>query len=165
MTKISFYVLLVLGLVALSAGWMAAGYLPFGLLILLLLPVTLIFMRRKYLPTLGFLLISVVVLAAVGVWARLSFWLMLAALMCTLAAWDLDEFSRRLVLAPVEDNPLQLERQHLYRLGLVLGLGLGLNLLSQLIRIESGFEWSLVLAVLAFVGISTLVMGLKNREE
>ncbi len=165
LTKPFFTFLLTVGLVALSAGWTLAGYWQLGLPLLLLLPVSLFLRYHKFQPTMGLLLILVVVLAGVGVWARLDLPWMLAAVMCSLAAWDLDEFSHSLVKVPEQDNPRQIELDHLKRLGAVLFMGLLISLVSQFIQLKSAFEWAIVLAMLAFVGIGTLVTGMRSRDE
>src|SRR5450759_3422958 len=103
MTKYFLYGSLILGLSALAVGWTIAGYWLVGLAVSILVPLSLFLVNRKFRPTLGLALTLTVLAAATGLWARVNLSLALTAVVCVLAAWDLDGFSRRLAFACVED--------------------------------------------------------------
>ncbi len=161
MTKNFLVASLTLGLFCLAAGWVSAGVGWMGVAVLGLLLLSLFLLRRNFRPTLALVLTMTVLSAAIGLWVRVNLSLALVAVICVLAAWDLDGFAQRLVFAGPEDNPQQLEQEHITRLNLVVLLGVGLNLLSQTIRYKFGFEWALLLAILAFYGIGTLVNAMR----
>jgi hypothetical protein len=165
MTRIFLFASMTLGLAALALGWTMAGYWPEGLGLLALLPLGLFLVRRKFRPTLALLLSITVLAAALGLWVGVSLSLALTAVVCLLAAWDLDGFSRRLVSAAAEDNPERIERHHLMLVNLVLLLGVSINLVSQSIHRVLGFEWAFLLAILTFYGIGALVNGMRRVEE
>jgi hypothetical protein len=89
----------------------------------------------------------------------------ISAVLMIMAAWDLESFSRRLVFASVEDQPQAIKRKHLEQLGLTLGLGLAVSLVSQSIRLAFSFEWAVVLAVVTFIGLGALVRRLRMKER
>ena len=161
MTKNFVYVSLALALVCQALGWIIAGYWPMGLIVLCLVPLSLFLLERKFRPITALVLMVSVLTAAIGLWLGIGLSLALLAVVCALAAWDLDGFSRRLVFASAEDDPPRLERQHLMQVSLALLLGIGIDLASQSIRYAFGFEWALTLAILAFCGIGALVNGMR----
>ena len=165
MTRFFVYGLLTLGLLSLVAGWTMAGYRPVGLILLILTPLSLFLVKRKYVPTLSLALALIVLLAAFGLLCDIDLSLALLAVFCALAAWDLDSFSRRLSFASAEDNPTFIERRHLLEVSLVLLFAVGVSSLSLSIRFESGFERAAVLAIFAFSGIGGLVNWLRLRES
>ena len=165
MTKIIAYITLIFGLVFLALGWVQAGYLPFGLALFGLIPISLALVYRKFRPALGIMLVISVLLAAIGLWAKVSFSLSLLVVICALAAWDLDSFSRRLVFAGEEDDPAKLERAHLLQISLVMFVSVGIVLVSLSIRFAYGFEWTLGLALLAFYGIGALFNAMRKMES
>jgi hypothetical protein len=164
-TRFFVYGLLTLGLLFLAAGWTIAGYWTAGLALLILTPLCLFLVKRKFIPTLSLVLALTVLTAAFGLWLKINLLLALLAVFCLLASWDLDSFSRRLSFASAEDNPASIEAQHLLRLGLILLLAAGLSYLSLSIRFQSNFERAAVLAIFAFGGIAALVSWLRTRES
>lgn len=164
MTKALVYGLLTVGLLSLAADWTLVGYWQVGLVLLVLTPLGLYLIKRKYIPTLGLFLALTVLTAAFGLWSQIDLSLALLAVFCTLAAWDLDNFSRRLAYASAEDDPAALERQHLLWIGLVLLLAAGLSFLSPSIHFQSNFERAVLLVVVMFAGIGALVSWLRRRE-
>jgi hypothetical protein len=165
MTRVFVYGLLTLGLLGLAADWTRAGYWPVDLILLLLTPLSLYLVKRKFVPTLSLTLVLTVLLAAFGLWGKLDLSLALLAVFCALAAWDLDSFSRRLALASAEDRPAWIERQHLLRLCLVLLLAVSISYLALTIRYESNFERAVILVILTFGGIGVLVGWLRRKES
>lgn len=164
MSRSLVFVFLLLGFLSLAAGWTLAGFWPLGLILLLLLPLSLSAVKRKFPPALSLSLALLVLAAAVGLWRGLNFFLALAVVSCALAAWDLEAFARRLAEVPPQDQPEQVERRHLLGLGLVFLLAVVLAGLAQVIRFESSFESATLLALLAFGGLAALINWLKTRE-
>ena len=164
MTKILTPFFLIAGFLFLAAGWALSGNWPVGLF-LVLLPLGLLLLKRIFPAALSLALALAVFLAAFGLWRELNLPLAVGGVLCVLAAWDLEHFSRQLVFANAENGQPLIERQHLLQLGVVLGLGLGISVLSQSIRIVFNFEWAVVLAVVTFAGISSLVGWLRNKES
>ena len=61
------------------------------------------------------------------------------------------------------DDTRNIERLHLERVGIVAALGFGLAILSVVIRIERlAFEVAVVLVLLAALGLTRLVIGLRK---
>ena len=80
-----------------------------------------------------------------------------------LLGWDLSDFARRLSYAASTDDLIGMERRHLARVGIVAALGFGLALLSLYIRINRlAFEVAVVLVLLAVLGLTRLVIGLRK---
>ena len=74
-----------------------------------------------------------------------------------------EDFSRRLGYASPMDDTRTMERRHLERVGIVAVLGLGLALLSVVLRFERlAFEVAVGLLVLAVLGLTRLVIGLRK---
>lgn len=164
MTRLLASGLLTLGLLFLAAGWTLAGFWPVGLSVVILMPLSLYLVKRKFQPALSLALTLVVLTAAMGLWRGLDQSLALAAVLCTLAAWDLEGFSRRLAQVPAEDGPQRIEQRHLLWVSLVFLLGAGLSLLVRFIRFEANFERAALLALLAFGGLGALLSWLRNQE-
>lgn len=101
--------------------------------------------------------------AAYGVWNHLAtIWMLLGAL-GGLLGWDLSDFARRISYAAPTDDIAGMERRHLARAGIVAALGLGLALLSLVIRINRlAFEVAVGLVLLAALGLTRLVMRLRK---
>ncbi len=166
MTKFLLVSFLMMGVMLLTAGWLLLpGIWPVGWLLVLLLPVGLFLLKRKFPATMNLALVLLCGAAALGLWKGMNLALAFAGMLCVFAAWDLDSFSHRLAFASVEDGPFLIERQHLLRLSLILGLGVVISLASFFIRFSFRFEWVVVLAVLTFLGIGALVNWLRTKED
>jgi len=110
---------------------------------------------------LGFFLVTLA--AGAGEWFRLPSGPLLLSVGLALAAWDLSDFSRRVVLASKEDDILGLERRHLARLGLVLGIGVGLSGAAlNLHSLRFKFEFAALLALLGAWGLTQLILRLRR---
>jgi len=101
--------------------------------------------------------------AAYGVWNNFTtLWMLLGAL-GGLLGWDLSDFARRLGYAAPTDDIRGMERRHLARVGIVAAIGFGLAWLSAVIRINRlAFEVAVGLVLLAALGLTRLVMGLRK---
>ena len=61
------------------------------------------------------------------------------------------------------DDTRGMERLHLERVGIVAALGFGLAVLSVVLRVERlAFEVAVVLVLLAVLGLTRLVIGLRR---
>ena len=108
-------------------------------------------------------LLITIIAAAYGVWREFpTIWMLLGAL-GGLLGWDLSDFARRLSYAAPMDDTQGMERRHLERVGIVAALGLAIALLSVFIHIQRlAFEVAAALILLAALGLTRLVMGLRK---
>ena len=151
------------------ASYLLAGFWAGAILALLLgaLWMYTAFKRVRDLTSLYFggFAILFVFLAINAVFPLLDF----VGFVVALAAWDLSRFARRQEsLAPTAASIL-IERIHLKRLGLVLGIGAILGLASILIHLRLGFAVSFFLGLFAIFatayGINSLVKPeIKKRD-
>lgn len=93
-------------------------------------------------------------LAAIAVWLGLPAWLALVVVGLALAGWDLARLAHRLLEAPDAAAANRIERLHLARLGLALGIGLLLGGLALVVHIPLDFGMALVLGGTALVALS-----------
>jgi hypothetical protein len=103
--------------------------------------------------------------AGAGLWLDLPFGWMLAGAVGALLAFDLADFNRRLGFASKEDNVALLERVHLFRLGILLFVGLGLSTIAILIQLQFTFEWLVFLFLAGAWGLSMLGGWLRRGGE
>jgi hypothetical protein len=93
-------------------------------------------------------------LAAGGLWFNLGKGWMLVGLVAALAAWDLDYFLQRLrSVAQVKGAP-DLERHHLFRLLVVVSLGLLLPVLALQVQVRLSLGVLMLLGLVAVLGLS-----------
>lgn len=151
-----------------GTGSLAIGYSQMGLggparwfLVMGVLWLASHWRRWHWFSSLG--LLVAVGAAAYGVWREFPMiWMLLGAL-GGLLGWDLSDFARRLGFAAPMDDTSGLERRHLERVGIVAALGMGLALLSLFIRINRlAFEVAVILVLLAVLGLTRLVIGLRK---
>jgi hypothetical protein len=143
---------LMAGVVAMTVAWMAGLALrwkwtaAFGMI--------LVFGTAAY----CFLLMRPLFFAGTGQGWLQS--LLFTASLSSLIAWDLDGFHSRMMLASPQDDSLDLQRQHLLRLGLASAASLTLMLFFNQLSLELSFEWVVVLMLFMVWGVSRLVNGL-----
>ena len=163
MTIAAMMISILLGIVSLSAGYFQAGMMdPVRWFILLGVAWPVAHWRKWYWVSSAALLVMVVA-AAYGMWRGFSTeWMILGAL-GGLLGWDLSDFARRLSYAAPADDVRGMERRHLERVGIVAILGLGLALLSVYVHVPRlAFEVAVGLIILAALGLTRLVMGLRR---
>lgn len=160
-------VALVLSII-LGSGSLAYGYSQMGLAnparwFVVLGILWLLAHWRKYYWFSSLALFVILIAAAFGVWVEFpTMWMLLGAL-GGLLGWDLSDFARRLSYAASTDDVAGMERRHLGRVGIVAALGFGLALLSLYVRINRlAFEVAVGLVLLAVLGLTRLVMGLRR---
>jgi hypothetical protein len=144
-------------------GYGQAGATDYPRWFLLLAAVWIFMHFRKWYWFSSIGLLITVIAAAYGVWREFpAVWMLLGAL-GGLLSWDLSDFARRLNYAAPMDDTKTMERQHLTRAGIVAALGGGLALLSVYVRISRlPFEIAVGLLLLAVLGLTRLVIGLKK---
>jgi hypothetical protein len=154
--------------VMLETGSLAYGYSQMGLSeparrFVLLGIIWLLAHWRKYYWFSSVALFVVLIAAAFGIWVEFpTIWMLLGAL-GGLLGWDLSDFARRLSYAAPTDDIVGMERRHLARVGIVAVLGFGLALLSLYVHIRRlAFEVAVGLVLLAALGLTRLVMGLRR---
>lgn len=163
MTLIALILSILLGTASLAMGYRQAGQSAYSFWFLLLAVLWLLAHFRKYHWFSSVALLVIVVAAAYGVWREFpTVWMLLGAV-GGLLGWDLSDFARRLGYAAPMDDTRSMERRHLERVGIVAALGVGLALLSLYIQINRlAFEVAVVLLLLAALGLTRLVIGLRK---
>jgi hypothetical protein len=164
MTLIALILSILLGTISLAMGYLQAGAADYRFWFLLLAIFWLIAHFRKWYWFSSIALLLVIVAAAYGVWRGFpTMWMLLGAV-GGLLGWDLSDFARRLSYAAPMDDTRGMERRHLGRAGIVAALGLGLSLLSVFVHFQRlAFEVAVGLVVLAALGLTRLVIGLRKR--
>lgn len=163
MTIIALILSILLGVVSLAIGYLQAGISNYTFWFLLLGVIWLVAHFRKWYWFSSIALLLIVFAAAYGVWREIpTVWMLLGAL-GGLLGWDLSDFARRLSYASPMDDTRSMERLHMERVGIVAALGFGLAILSVIIRVERlAFEVAVVLVLLAALGLTRLVIGLRK---
>jgi hypothetical protein len=157
-------------------GFALAGAWQLGVLAAGLGGLWIVARRKGWGGTASPLLLGFLVLAALGVtlpggaiWAPLC-------LVAGLAAWDLDRFAGRLRgVGPrpaaaegggaAPDETHDLTRRHLWRLGVVSGLGLVLSWAGQAIHFKLELTVMLLLGFVAILGLSRAVQSLVRESD
>jgi hypothetical protein len=104
-------------------------------------------------------------MAALGILAGSAPIVLMLGVVATLAAWDLFSFSTRLRRTPQVVGAAALVGAHLRRLGMVVGVGLLLGVLSLTVHFGLSFGWALGLALLVALGLRYLGRALRQAEE
>lgn len=115
----------------------------------------------RWASTAGLLLL--VAAAAVGAGLGLENTCMLAGTVAALCAWILQGQEQRLAEAGQVRQSGRSERSSMVRLGLLAALGSGLAALAMRARLQVGFFWLLLLALVAAIALGRALAGL--REE
>ena len=163
MTIIALVLSILLGTASLAMGYGQAGADVYSRWFLLLAAVWLVAHFRKWYWFSSVALLITVFAAAYGVWHEYpTVWMPLGAV-GGLLGWDLADFARRLSHASPMDDTRSMERRHLERVGIVAALGVGLALLSLYVHIQRlAFEVAVALVLLAALGLTRLVIGLRK---
>jgi uncharacterized membrane protein len=163
MTTIALILSILLGTASLAIGYGQAGAVGDARWFFVLAGIWIFARFRKWYGFSSIALILVIAAAAYGVWLEYpAVWMLLGAV-GGLLGWDLSDFSRRLEAASPMDDIRSMEIRHLERVGIVAALGLGLALLSVVLRFERlAFEVAVGLLLLAALGLTRLVIGLRK---
>lgn len=103
-------------------------------------------------------LIHITFIADIGLLAWISFfslatWTLIISALCILISWDLTHFQKILIRSNPKNNIEEVENQHLVKLGIFSILSLVLTIGAMFIRIRISFLQSIVLLIIAFVGL------------
>jgi hypothetical protein len=156
--------------IALAVGALLAAYVPagkiaciLGLLVAGIAWLLAVYHGWRWLGSLcAFSLLGLLLLG--GLFHLPPAWL-LGGMLAVLAAWDLEHFRRRTLLAGRIESGKALELRHLGRLAIVLGIGGGLAGLSSVLRLRLHFAVALLLTLLVAVSLSRLVMRLRRLSD
>jgi len=141
-----------------AAGTLAAGYalggLGMGAIACLVIGAAgALGLLRPKIDFSQWLFIAFLSAATLGILIEMPELAMLLGLLAALAYWDLDAFQRRLGLVEPGEATSRLEKSHLGRLGLVLGLGLALGLAALFIRLNLTLCWGILLGLAIILGL------------
>lgn len=105
-------------------------------------------------------LFLIVGFAVVGLFLDMEPVLLYSGVICSLAGWDLADFSARIHLGGQENSLDELQKSHLVRLGKVLAVGICIMVVASTINLTPAFGWVSVLAILSTIGLGRLVSQL-----
>ncbi len=164
MTLFGLLLSIVIGIGSLAWGYLQVGLPQFARWILLFGAVWMIavWQRWRWFGTIG--LIFNFLVAALGLWF-LDFppgW-MFAGAIGGLLAWDLTYFRYRQRYVSSEEERRAIEGRHLVRVAVLALLGFLFASLAMAVKLEFNFEWALLLAVVAILGITQLVRWFRKR--
>lgn len=160
-----FWVQLLAAVASLAVGY-ALGQHRLTALLLVLFGFIWLTARQRNSPGMGGLVVTVFLLAGgLGPLFGAPAWLMLVSMVASLGAWDLDHFLLRLSGIDQVDYSTGLGRSHLTRLGLVQGLGFLAGLLALTLRTSIPFAWTMLLVLLAVIGVRWLIGYVRRLTE
>jgi len=164
-TLIGLVVSIVLGIGSLAWGYLQVGLPMFARWIIFFGAVWLfaVWQRWRWFAAVG--LVFCFLAAALGLWF-LDFspgW-MFAGAIGSLLAWDLTYFQYRLRFVAAEEERRTMERRHFVRVTGVALLGFLLASLAMAIKLQFNFQWSLLLAVVAILGVTQLIRWFRKRS-
>jgi hypothetical protein len=117
----------------------------------------------SWISSLGLALSTVA--AAAGLLLGMGAGWMLAGLVAALAAWDLHHFSHTLEGVTRVEGEANLERRHLQRLLIAVGLGALLAIVALGIDVTLGFGLVLLLGLVAVLGLGQAVAFLRAESD
>jgi hypothetical protein len=112
----------------------------------------------------GYAFVLFVLLATVTMWVNIPAWLVFTSVTFSLAAWDLAVFDQRLQMTADSSDQRNMERAHLRRLALVLGLAALGYAITTRVHLDLTFGAATLLILLIIWGISALVYRLRSYE-
>ncbi len=165
MTLFGLLVSIVLGIGSLAWGYLQVGLPQFARWILFFGAIWLlaVWQRWRWFASVG--LVFSFLAAALGLWF-LNFapgW-MFAGAIFALIAWDLTYFEYRLHFAGSDEERRAMEGRHLVRVAFIALLGFLLASLAMVVKLQFNFQWSLLLAVVAILGVTQLVRWFRKRS-
>lgn len=156
---------IVLGIGSLAWGYLQVGLPVFARWILFFGAIWLfaVWQRWRWFASVG--LIFSFLAAAVGLWF-LNFapgW-MFAGAIGGLLAWDLTYFQVRLLYAASDEERRTMEARHFVRVSAIAILGFLLASLAMVVKLQFNFQWALLLAVVAILGVTQVVRWFRKRS-
>ena len=164
MTLLGLLFSIVMGIGSLAWGYFQVGLPQFARWIAIFGAAWLIavWQRWRWFATIG--LIFNFVAAALGLWF-LNFppgW-MFAGAIGGLLAWDLTYFRYRQHFVASDEERRAMDGRHLVRVSALALLGFLLASLAMAVKLQFNFEWALLMAVVAILGITQLVRWFRKR--
>jgi hypothetical protein len=105
-------------------------------------------------------------MAALGLWfLNLPPGWMFAGAIGGLLAWDLTYFRYRERFAESDDERRAVEHRHLTLVSFLALLGFGLANVTMVIKFQFNFEWAILSAIVAALGITQLVAWFRKRDK
>ncbi|MCL4530699.1 MAG: hypothetical protein M1282_14975 [Chloroflexi bacterium] len=165
MTLFALIFSIALGIGSLAWGYDQVGLLQFTRWIILFGAVWLfaVWQRWRWFAYMG--LVFNFLAAAFGLWF-LNFtpgW-MFAGAIGGLMAWDLTFFRHRLRFAASDEERRAVETRHLVRISLLAILGFGFASVAMILKLQFNFEWALLSAIVAALGITQIVSWFRRRS-
>jgi hypothetical protein len=138
--------------VCLCAGYISTGYWQILFVFPILALIWLFVVKYSVFWSASIFLVVYVLLAAIGIFADLSRFLMLIASTTALASWELMQFNQKQVeISLLKSNNL-LEKNHIKTLALATSTGFVFMLISSSISLELPFIVTSILVLILFGG-------------
>jgi len=118
---------------------------------------------QRWTSTLGLFFFTAA--AAIGIMLRFPPLWLLSSVVAALVAWDLDHFMQELSQVKDIRDEAALIKGHLWRLGIVAGLGWLLGILALSVQITFDFIWTLALSLLIITSLSGVIRYLRRENE
>ena len=165
MTLIALLISIALGIGSLAWGYSQVGLPQFANWILIFGGTWLVavWQRWRWFAYAG--LIFNFLAAALGLWF-LNFppgW-MFAGAIGGLLAWDLTYFQYRQRFAGSDEERRAMEKRHLFRLSYLALLGFVLANTAMALKLQFNFEWALLSALVAALGITQIIAWFRKRS-
>lgn len=109
-------------------------------------------------------MVTLTLLAALGMTRGASPILLFVGSVASLVAWDLDQFTRRLQRAACAFDAAALAAEHLRRLAAVSALGLLLGLIALVVHLRLDIGWALAIGLVAAVSLSRAIRFLRRES-
>jgi len=153
---------IVISSASLAWGFAQGGFTSFSVWILILGAGWLFSVWQGWNWYSSFDLFVSTVLAALGLWFGFIPGWMFAGGIFALVAWDMTDFRQRLRGMADDDDTRGLERRHLARISLLALIGMVFASVSMRVRVQFTFEWSVLLVIVALLGLGQLFGWLRK---
>lgn len=157
MTLIALLSSIVISSASLAWGFAQRGFTSFSTWIIILGVGWLFAVWQRWNWYSSFALFVFTVIAAFGLWFGFVPGWLFAGGIFALFAWDMTDFRQRLLGMASDDNTHWIERRHLARVSLLSLVGMALASITMLLRVQFTFEWSVLLVIVALLGLGQLV--------
>ena len=157
MTLIALLSSIVISSASLAWGFAQRGFTSFSTWIISLGTGWLFAVWQRWNWYSSFALFVFTVIAAFGLWFGFVPGWLFAGGIFALFAWDMTDFRQRLLGMASDDNMHGIERRHLARVSLLSLVGMALASITMLLRVQFTFEWSVLLVIVALLGLGQLV--------
>ena len=164
MALIALLLSIVLGIGSLAWGYLQVGLPDFARWIVFagVLWLIAVWQHWRWFATIG--LIFSFAAAALGLWF-LNFtpgW-MFAGAIGGLLAWDLTFFRERLRFVASDEERQGMEGRHLVRIAALALIGFLLASVAMAVKFQFNFQWAVLLAVVAILGVIQLIAWFRKR--